>query len=395
VDISIIPTNDEKQALRLRRFFMAVISYGLWVALGLAGYFGGVLPIKTDLSLPIHPLLLIVGGIVISNSVVFVVIRSGLNKLFTDPSLTLFQCMVAMCWILALMYFSPPARDLMLMVYVMTMLFGMFQLSRGELVFLALFALAGYGFLLASEGVFDAGQAERTRESLHFAVLSVMVIWCAYFGNYVGRLKQTLRQQNRDLRRSVESVTYQADRDDLTRAYSRRFIMGSLDQEKIRADDKNQTFSICIFDLDHFKRVNDRFGHLAGDQVLAEFTLRASSVLRTMDQVRRRGHPMGRYGGEEFIVLLPATGLPGAVNCAERIRELTAERKFVDNIKVTVSVGVSQYRANEDVKETIRRADEALYVAKSAGRNKVHAEPRFDGPQGKDTHSETVLADRG
>ena len=104
---------------------------------------------------------------------------------------------------------------------------------------------------------------------------------------------------------------------------------------------------------------------------------------------------MGRYGGEEFIVLLPGTGLPGAINCAERIRELTKERKFVDDIKVTVSVGVSQYRPNEEIKETIRRADEALYEAKALGRNQVRAEPRLDGPQGAETHSETVLAERG
>ena len=390
MDYALVPQDDKKQALRLRRFGMALASYVLWIALGLAGYFSGVLTIDQE------PLLFMLGGIAVFNLMIFTVLRSGLNKQFKDPSLTLMQCLGAMCWILALMHFSPPARDLMLMVYIMTMLFGMFQLSRRELMLLAIFSLAGYGAVLVfDDALRSASQADQTREVLRYSILTAMILWSAYFGNYVGNLKQKLRKHNDSLKRAVETAVHQAERDELTRTYSRRFIMGSLDQEKARSDEENRTFSICIFDLDHFKRVNDEYGHQVGDQVLAEFTMRAGSVLRSMDQVRRRGHPMGRYGGEEFIVLLPGTGLPGAINCAERIRELTKERKFVDDIGVTVSVGVSQYRPNEEIKETIRRADEALYEAKALGRNQVRAEPRLDGPQGAETHSETVLAERG
>jgi len=388
VDFSLVPKNDEKQALRLRRFGMALMSYVLWVSLGVAGYLSGTLTLDRDL------LLFLLAGVAASNLLIFVVLRSGLNERFSDPSLTLFQCLVAMCWILAFMYLSPLAREIMLMIYVVTMLFGMFQLSRRELLLLAIFSLAGYGALLFFDDVLQASREVLTREALRYSVLTVMILWSAYFANYVGSLKQKLRRQNQSLKRAVETATHQAERDELTRTYNRRFIMGSLDDEKVRADEENRIFSICIFDLDHFKRVNDDHGHQAGDQVLAEFTMRAGGILRSMDQVRRRGHPMGRYGGEEFIVLLPGTGLPGAINCAERIRELTEQRTFVNDIKVTVSVGVAQYRAGEEIKETIRRADEALYQAKALGRNQVCAEPRFDGPQGLDTHSETVLTGR-
>ncbi|MCH8931145.1 MAG: diguanylate cyclase [Proteobacteria bacterium] len=388
MDFSLVPKNDEKQALRLRRFGMALMSYVLWVSLGVAGYLSGTLTLDPDL------LLFLLAGVAASNLLIFVVLRSGLNERFSDPSLTLFQCLVAMCWILAFMYLSPPAREIMLMIYVVAMLFGMFQLSRGELLFLAMFSLAGYGALLFFDDVLQASREVLTREALRYSVLTVMILWSAYFGNYVGSLKQKLRRQNQSLKRAIETATHQAERDELTRTYNRRFIMGSLDDEKVRADEENRIFSICIFDLDHFKRVNDEHGHQAGDQVLAEFTMRAGGILRSMDQVRRRGHPMGRYGGEEFIVLLPGTGLPGAINCAERIRELTEQRTFVNDIKVTVSVGVAQYRAGEEIKETIHRADEALYEAKALGRNQVCTEPRFDRPQGLDTHSEIVLTGR-
>ncbi|MCH7510225.1 MAG: diguanylate cyclase [Proteobacteria bacterium] len=388
MDFSLVPKNDEKQALRLRRFGMALMSYVLWVSLGVAGYLSGTLTLDREL------LLFLLAGIAASNLLIFVVLRSGLNERFSDPSLTLFQCLVAMCWILAFMYLSPLAREIMLMIYVVTMLFGMFQLSRRELLLLAIFSLAGYGALLFFDDVLQASREVLTREALRYSVLTVMILWSAYFGNYVGSLKQKLRRQNQSLKRAIETATHQAERDELTRTYNRRFIMGSLDEEKVRADEENRIFSICIFDLDHFKRVNDDHGHQAGDQVLAEFTMRAGGILRSMDQVRRRGHPMGRYGGEEFIVLLPGTGLPGAINCAERIRELTEKRTFVNDIKVTVSVGVAQYRAGEEIKETIRRADEALYEAKALGRNQVCTEPRFDRPQGLDTHSEIVLTGR-
>ncbi|MCH6572180.1 MAG: GGDEF domain-containing protein, partial [Proteobacteria bacterium] len=105
MDFSLVPQNDPKQALRLRRFGMALISYVLWVSLGLAGYYIGILTLDQDL------LLYLLGGIAVTNLLIFVVLRSGLNKHFKDPSLTLFQCLVAMCWILGLMYLSPPARD--------------------------------------------------------------------------------------------------------------------------------------------------------------------------------------------------------------------------------------------------------------------------------------------
>ena len=383
-----VPKRDETQALRRRRFGVALMAYVWWVSLGVAGYLSGTLTLDREL------LLFLLAGIAASNLLIFVVLRSGLNERFSDPSLTLFQCLVAMCWILAFMYLSPLAREIMLMIYVVTMLFGMFQLSRRELLLLAIFSLAGYGALLFFDDVLQASREVLTREALRYSVLTVMILWSAYFGNYVGSLKQKLRRQNQSLKRAIETATHQAERDELTRTYNRRFIMGSLDEEKVRADEENRIFSICIFDLDHFKRVNDDHGHQAGDQVLAEFTMRAGGILRSMDQVRRRGHPMGRYGGEEFIVLLPGTGLPGAINCAERIRELTEKRTFVNDIKVTVSVGVAQYRAGEEIKEPIRRAGEARYQAKARGRNQVCTEPRFDRPQGLDTHSEIVLTGR-
>lgn len=374
----------------MRRFLMAVGSYALWVALGLAGYYFDVL------SMPRNLLTISVSGIILSNLIFYLLLRTSFNLKFEDPSMTLAQCAVAMFWILILMISSPESRDVMLMVYVVTMLFGIFQLNRNEFVVLTAFAIFGYIAVILGDHSLRVDPQSMARELLRLAVLTTMMIWSAAFGVYVSNLKQTLRHQNNKLRRAFDTANNQAQRDSLTRTFNRRYIMNSIEQEKIVADEENRIFSVAIFDLDHFKRVNDNYGHQAGDLVLAEFTQRASGVLRSMDEVRRRGHPMGRYGGEEFIVMLSGTSLPGAERCSERIRKLTEEKEFSEKIAVTVSVGVAQYRIGEDIKDTIQRADRALYDAKMLGRNRVETEMReHDAPQGSDTICEMVMFDRG
>ena len=144
-----------------------------------------------------------------------------------------------------------------------------------------------------------------------------------------------------------------------------------MSEASARADRTGTPFSIAIFDLDHFKDVNDQFGHLAGDRILTAFAERARAEVRRLDRLDHHEGAFGRYGGEEFIVILPHTSLPGALECAERIRKVTAEREFEDRFHITLSAGVAEYRIDEAIETTLRRADEALYAAKQAGRNRV------------------------
>jgi diguanylate cyclase (GGDEF)-like protein len=152
--------------------------------------------------------------------------------------------------------------------------------------------------------------------------------------------------------------------------------MEALTHERARAERNNEPFSLCILDLDRFKTINDRYGHLAGDRVLMAFSERIRGTLRGMDLVDTldRSRSFGRYGGEEFIVLLPGTPLAGALRCAERMRKVTEEEAFDEVFRVTVSAGVAEYRRGESIENTLRRADAALYEAKGRGRNLVVAE---------------------
>lgn len=166
-----------------------------------------------------------------------------------------------------------------------------------------------------------------------------------------------------------EELKRLASVDPLTGALNRRAFLSALDKEWSRAARYGTGLSLLMLDLDHFKRVNDTYGHDMGDKVIARFCELARSLLRDIDL-------LGRWGGEEFIIALPHSDLRGARLVAERIREAFAESVFEPlgsgSFAVTVSIGVADIgdgRMPHD--RLIRRADDALYQAKAAGRDQV------------------------
>lgn len=155
--------------------------------------------------------------------------------------------------------------------------------------------------------------------------------------------------------------------DGLTQIHNKRYLMETLEREIPRARRHQRPLSVVMFDIDHFKGINDNYGHLAGDYVLKELATLVKSRLRPDDIV-------GRYGGEEFCALLPETSLQGAGAIAEDLRRRVQERRFVfegENIPVTVSLGCSELTGEMDVLLLIKTADEKLYDAKRGGRNRV------------------------
>ncbi|MBV1709624.1 MAG: GGDEF domain-containing protein [Erysipelothrix sp.] len=125
-------------------------------------------------------------------------------------------------------------------------------------------------------------------------------------------------------------------------------------------------FSVIMGDLDLFKRVNDNFGHLAGDQILIEIAAAILSICRLTDTV-------GRWGGEEFLIICPETSVEGAMVLAEKIRKAVETLPFHRYGNVTISLGVTCSKADDDINTIIHRADKALYLAKSEGRNQVRS----------------------
>lgn len=168
------------------------------------------------------------------------------------------------------------------------------------------------------------------------------------------------------------AVQRQAITDELTGLVNRRRFFDALETEIARAVELGRPLSIVLADLDEFKRVNDRFGHPAGDEVLQKFAQLIHDHIREVDVA-------GRLGGEEFVLLLPETDVKGAAAGAERLRRSLGRRSLTlttgEKLSVTASFGVAQLEIGQSGDELLRRCDLALYRAKADGRNRVVAEP--------------------
>jgi len=180
-------------------------------------------------------------------------------------------------------------------------------------------------------------------------------------------LQDSLKESNRQLTKLSQT-------DPLTNLSNRRRLMEILAVEFDRSNRNGAPFSVLMIDLDHFKRVNDTYSHQEGDIVLKAIAVVMRGHLRLYDTA-------ARYGGEEFTLVLPETGLAGAVGVAERIRKEIAKLNFagvIENLKVTASIGVATSTGKKigSVDDLLRAADDALYEAKTNGRNRVEFSDR-------------------
>jgi two-component system cell cycle response regulator len=166
----------------------------------------------------------------------------------------------------------------------------------------------------------------------------------------------------------LDEIEKKAIIDSLTGAYNKREILEQLKRHlMIYLRYLKNSFSIIMFDIDFFKKVNDTYGHLAGDFVLKELSVLTKSLIRESDI-------FGRFGGEEFIIILPETKIVGAMKLAERLTETIEKHDFMfdnEKIPVTISLGVTSVTRTDSVESLLDRCDVALYEAKKNGRNRV------------------------
>ncbi len=181
------------------------------------------------------------------------------------------------------------------------------------------------------------------------------------------RLEEELIEYQKSLQQINVMLEMKATTDSLTGLRNRQHLDRQLILEISRAERYQTPMAFIIFDIDHFKVINDRFGHLAGDEVLKTLGKIVARTIRNLDV-------LARWGGEEFVVLLPGSTLEPALRTAEKLRGLIESHPFAIKTKVTCSFGVSQYRAGDTPEKITARADDALYAAKAAGRNAVRAE---------------------
>lgn len=218
------------------------------------------------------------------------------------------------------------------------------------------------GFFLLSYGVVQAFHTTRSFSTIYSQE------------ELFARLREAMARTERalqELQRTNEKLEYMAATDPLTGVANRRRFIERVEAEIARAKRNGAPFSLLSLDLDHFKAINDSYGHQTGDQVLQRFVKKCLDAIRPYDGV-------ARVGGEEFMVLLPQAALDTARSVGERIRAAIAGAPFENAdgkpIEVTVSVGISEFgRDGETIDAILRKADERLYEAKHQGRNRVIA----------------------
>ncbi|MBI5585366.1 MAG: GGDEF domain-containing protein [Deltaproteobacteria bacterium] len=357
--LGLYPRDSKEQTVRLRRFFMAAGTYALTFILAFLQSGLGIMEAR-----PLYFLLLVVAVVQTGYYLLF---RTGANLRFRDPSLTAPQMYTAALALMYCLYFAGQGRGVYLIMYLIVFLFGVFRFDTKQFLQVTVFSLVTYGLVIYLLVTFKPDTLNLKVELLQWIALAVLLPCFSFIGGYISSLRNNLRKSHTALQEALTKIQEMAIRDDLTGLFNRRHLMNLLDYEKKRTDRVGRLFCLAMLDIDHFKRVNDTLGHQAGDQVLQVVARVIASSLRATDFC-------GRFGGEEFMLVLIETTGPGAEELAERLRGLVEATTFPDlspDLNITVSIGITVYQLNEDLSRTIFRADEALYQAKAVGRNAV------------------------
>jgi diguanylate cyclase (GGDEF)-like protein len=206
--------------------------------------------------------------------------------------------------------------------------------------------------------------AERFATLLLFAVT---IGRCMMVGMFSSALRESFYTQGLALKEAYRRIEELAEFDELTGAHNRRSIMHALIEESERAVRNKDACSIALIDLDWFKRINDHYGHPAGDEVLRTFAITMFANIRVIDK-------FGRYGGEEFLLIMPGTSADTAEKVVDRLRVIVADidwNSISPGVAVTMSAGVATLRHGETPENFLLRTDVALYRAKDRGRNRI------------------------
>jgi diguanylate cyclase len=295
-------------------------------------------------------------------------IVSGFTRRFRDPSITALQVFAA-CGINLLALLLAPQIAYMAVVNLFVLLsYGSlrFSLRAFFLAWLVLSAVLAIELRIVGTHV-DVAAAAGIDQLFFWLVVTAALGRFLAVNAEVSRLRAGLHERNRELAMMAARLADLASRDDLTGLWNRREFMRLLLEEKKRVGRRSGRFCVALIDADHFKQVNDRFGHLTGDAVLRE-------LAQVFDRTRRMTDTLARYGGEEFILLLFDADTDAALHALERMRigvEQHDWEHIAAGLRVTISIGVAAWQNGEDVGQTINRADASLYEAKAAGRNCV------------------------
>lgn len=297
----------------------------------------------------------------------YAAIRSGANLRCADPSLTVPQMAFALAIGAVAYTLAGRGRGAVFPIMMVILMFGLYSLNPRQVRLLSLLALVLFGTAMALMARLSPEVYRPEVEFAHFLVIAIMLPAVSMLAGQLSRLRDRLRRQKAELQDALQRIQELAHRDELTGLANRRHMAALIEAERERCERLGARLSLAVLDIDRFKRINDTHGHPTGDLVLGAFAREAQASLRDTDV-------LARWGGEEFMLLMPDTPLTPARLSVERLRT-RVEAMRVDSggaaLAFTLSAGVVELQRGERPVEAIARADRALYQAKQQGRNKV------------------------
>ncbi|SHH09777.1 diguanylate cyclase [Massilia sp. CF038] len=354
----LIFTDDFKQGRRVAIVLMTAAVYAVCAALL---YFGAAKGMFDPMAKALAAVALTVA------TVFFLIIRSGFNLRFEHPSLALPQALCAQFVVVAGYAVLGAAHSAALALLAMVMVFGMFEMDTKRVWILLGCTLCLTVAIMLYCVAINPSVYDYRVELVHFIVMAAVLTSIASLSIQLGNLRQRMRRQKVELESAMEQLRNVATHDELTGLPNRRQMLTLLAEHIARHTRGGASFSIALADLDHFKTVNDQFGHRVGDDALRCFARQARTHLRSTDIA-------GRWGGEEFLLLLPESRAGDPNIGIERLRGALTVAQInpqAPHLRIAFSTGMTSYIDGESVDDLVERADKALYLAKSGGRNQT------------------------
>jgi diguanylate cyclase (GGDEF)-like protein len=350
----------KRTAQRRQMLLLAAASYGIDAVLLALYHLAGVTPLATAVGYLATALIV---------SAVFVTLsETHVNDRFKDHYLTGPQNAASSAIQLFWLYQAPEVGYFFLCLTFIVMGFGALRMTSRQAAMAWTILAAGIAFVfLMTDKPIGMPMDGYLQRAVTMLALVITIGRFSFVGLYGSTMRETLYKSSNDLKQAYARIEELAQFDELTGALNRRMIMLALDEEMARAQRNESNCSVALIDLDHFKRVNDQYGHPAGDEALRTFAITLFANIRGVDK-------LGRYGGEEFLLVLPDTEPDAARRMLERLRAIIADLDWTamsSGMTVTMSAGITALCPDDSADAALARADAALYRAKAAGRNRI------------------------
>lgn len=361
---------DEKRRIQLRRAMLGVAVYVAVNVLRMVGWIYGLIPGDKVAITCLYDLI----GI----TILLMIQRVGWSARFKDPSMTLPQILFGLSSVTLSYALIEVSRGAALQLMCLILVFGMYRLSPKQIFFSGLLAVIMLVTTLFALWRWQSQSIDIGQQSLNIALAAFILPIFALVGQQVSLMRRKQIQQGKDLAAALKRLEELAMRDALTGLINRRCMLEMLSTELKRSQRTGQRFCLAMVDIDFFKRVNDTYGHQAGDAVLVGLAQDSSIALRKTDV-------LARWGGEEFLLLLPQTTLDFAKIPLSRLGQLLAAHDWANVLpagdRITVSIGLAESDPSETLDALIARADQALYEAKAGGRDRICVAAHAPGAQ--------------